>query len=411
MNSEQTRLTWRHERGRAVAHGIYETASQTFLLLIAVQFFQAGPTVKALVASGGSIGMILSPVIVTFASRMGWTPSQTAARLALLGALSFLVAALWPVLPVFTVCSVAGMTGSMSAIPMLTQIYQENYPATRRGAMYARTMMIRVGVAAAFSDLAGRFLSGRLDRFQWLLLVYAGAFALAARCLSRIPSRPLTREGGSHPFRALRYVREDRLFRWTLISWMLMGFANLMMVPLRVDYLANPRHGLAMAASTVALLTGVIPNLAKLLLSPLWGWLFDRMNFFLLRCAVNLGFALAILAFFTSRDLPGLLAGAILFGVAMAGGDVVWSLWVTKFSPPDRVADYMAVHIFSVGLRGAVAPMVAFHVAQQIPILTLGLISAGLIVAATLILAREIKLGKAPDPATTIVEKAAGQTP
>ena len=76
-----------------------------------------------------------------------------------------------------------------------------------------------------------------------LLVVFAAAFAFAAFCLARVPSRPLTALGGTHPFRALRYARSDRVFRQTLISWMFLGFATLMVGPLRVEYLANPTHG------------------------------------------------------------------------------------------------------------------------------------------------------------------------
>jgi len=46
---------------------------------------------------------------------------------------------------------------------------------------------------------------------------------------------------------------------------MFLGFATLMMAPLRVEYLANRRygvrvHGDVLTAGTVALITGVIPN-------------------------------------------------------------------------------------------------------------------------------------------------------
>ena len=37
-------------------------------------------------------------------------------------------------------------------------------------------MMIRIATAAIFSDLAGRVLSGHLDHFRWLLLIFAGFF-------------------------------------------------------------------------------------------------------------------------------------------------------------------------------------------------------------------------------------------
>ena len=74
----------------------------------------------------------------------------------------------------------------------------------------------------------------------------------------------------------------------------------------------------------IALLTGVIPNIARLILSPIWGHLFDRMNFFTLRVTLNCGFAIGIFTFFVSNSFWGLVLGAIIFGISNAGGDVAW---------------------------------------------------------------------------------------
>jgi MFS family permease len=239
------------------------------------------------------------------------------------------------------------------------------------------------------------------------LVAYAAALAFASLCLWRVPSRPLTPTASLHPLRAMRFVRSDPVFRLTLISWMFMGFANLMMLPLRVEYLANPQYGLALSTGMVALLVGVIPNAARLVMSPVWGWAFDRLNFFALRVTLNMGFAVGIVAFFSSDSMYGLVLGAVVFGIGLAGGDVAWNLWVTKFAPPERVADYMSVHTFFTGLRGLVAPLVAFHLAAHTSLPVMGGISAALIVVASAILFREVKLGKSPDPGTELVETAA----
>ncbi len=406
MTDERTRLTFRWERWRAVTAGILESAGSTFLLLIAVRWFDAGATAKALIAAGGSVGLLISPLVVSGVAALGWPVALAASRLALVGAGCFLVTALVPILPVFVVGSVLAMACSAAVIPLMTQIYQENYPETDRGRLFSKAMMIRIGVAAGFSQLAGAALSGpNISRFRWLLLGFALAYAFGSYGLSRYPSSRLTVVGGTHPFRAMRFVREDRLFRWTLGAWMLMGFANLMMIPLRVEYLANPRYGLALDVSRVALLVGVIPNLARLVMSPLWGRLFDRMNFFSLRVIVNFGFALGIVSFFTSHDTPGLVFGAIIFGISNAGGDVAWSLWVTKFAPPERVADYMSVHTFFTGVRGVVAPAVAFHLVRELSMATLGWISAALIGGSMLMLLTEVKWGKTGRRGAVLVEE------
>jgi len=400
-----TELTYRYERWRAITSGILETAGTTFLLLIAVTWFNAGATAKALVAGGGSLGLVITPLVVSAVAALGWKTAQAASRLAAVGAACFIVMAAVPVLPVFVIGSILALTASSAAIPLLTQIYQENYPEKTRGHLFSRTVMVRIGTAALFSELAGRALSENIGGFRWLLLVFAGAFACAGFLLARYPSSILTVRGGTHPLRALRFARQDVLFRQTLICWMLMGFANLMMLPMRVDYLASPKYGMDMTVGEIAFLVGVLPNAARLLLSPVWGWLFDRTNFFALRVILNLGYALGILSFFTSSSISGLICGAVVFGISNAGGDVAWSLWVTKFAPPEHVADYMSVHTCLTGVRGILAPLAGFHLARQFPIETLGWVAAGLIVASCFVLLPELWSGRKGRPAEALVEE------
>jgi MFS family permease len=86
--------------------------------------------------------------------------------------------------------------------------------------------------------------------------------------------------------------------------------------------------------------------------------------------------------------------GAIVFGISNAGGDIAWSLWVTKFAPENRVADYMSVHTFFTGVRGLLAPITAFQLAKTLPLTTLGWVSAGLIFASIALLLPEIRFGQ-----------------
>jgi MFS family permease len=407
VGDQRTRTTFFFELWRSGAAGVIETAGTTFLLLVAVRWFEAGALAKGLVAGSGSVGLLFSPVLVSLVARKGWTPSVAAARILATGAGSFLLAAIFPVLPLFCLCSVLGMASSAAIIPLLTQIYQENYPEHERGRRFSRTIMVRISMAILFGKVAGDALTGHLEKFQWLLLIFAAALALAAYCVSRCPSSPLHNDGGAHPLRALRFVREDALFRRTLVCWMFMGFANLMMAPLRVEYLASPKYNLHLSIAMIALLTSVIPNIARLGLSPVWGYLFDHMNFFALRITLNIGFAVGILAFFMSNTIWGMIAGAIIFGISNAGGDVAWSLWVTKFAPPGRVADYMSVHTFFTGARGVAAPMAAFYLAVKLNLsleMLAGICSA-LIVAATLILIPELREKKKTEGAEPLVEE------
>lgn len=404
----RTRSTYRHELLRAVSSGVLESAGTTFLLTIAVKQLQAGPLAKAMVAGAGSLGLLISPVVVAQVTAAGWAPSRAASRVLAIGAVAFLLTAILPTLPVFVVGSLIGMASSAAIIPLLTHMYQENYPEQERGRLFSRTVMVRIAAAAVASKLAGDALDLHLGRYPWLLLVFALAAGLAAYCLSRCRTGLIPHDGRGHPLRALRFVREDPLFRRTLICWMLMGFANLMMLPLRVEYLANPAYHPADAAVSVALialLTGVVPNLARLVVSPLWGYLFDHMNFFALRITLNLGFALGILTFFTTPTLSGMVTGAVIYGISNAGGDVAWSLWVTKFAPAGRVADYMAVHTFLTGVRGVLAPLAAFYGIGHLTPVALAVFSSVLIGLATVLLIPELKFGRRGQAKPALVEE------
>lgn len=375
---------------RMIAAGIIEAAATTFALLIAVRHLQAGAVGKALVASGNSVGLLLSPFLLHLAIRSGRTPVWTACRALLVGGVAFLAAAAAPSAAWYIPAAVLGLAMNSTVIPLLTHVYHDNYPPHQRGKLYARAYMLRIGAALATGALGGRWLDAHPGANGTLLLIFAGAFGLAAWAVSQMRATPLPVATDRNPLAAFRFVRHDRLFRQTLIMWMLMGFANLMMLPLRIEYLGNPRHGLARTATEIAILTAVIPNLARLAMNPVWGWLFDRVNFFALRVAVNLGFALGIAAFFTSTTETGLLTGAVVYGVSTAGGDVAWGLWVTKFAPPNRVADYMSVHTALTGVRGVIAPMAAFQLIQRFSLAGLGWFSAGLIVVATVMLIPEL---------------------
>ncbi len=384
--SVRTRKTYQLERWRAIPSGVIETASSTFLLLVAVRWFNAGAFSKALVAGAWSLGLLVSPIVASKVASLGLSAGRASGVILAGGAVGFLLPVIFSSLPVFILGILLGLAAPASVIPLVTQIYQENYPETERGRLFSRTIMLRIAAAALFSAVAGWGLNGSLTRYRWLLLIFAGANAVACLCLYRCPSQPLIDDGRNHPLRALRFIKEDVLFRRTLISWMLMGFSNLMMLPLRVEYLANPKYGRNVTLVMIAVLTSVVPNLARLGMSPVWGGLFDRMNFFALRIGLNIGFAVGILFFFLSSELPGLVLGALIYGIAISGGDVAWNLWVTKLAPAPRVADYMAVHAFLTGMRGVVAPLVGFYFAMRAPLSLVASLSTVLIALATLLL-------------------------
>jgi hypothetical protein len=379
-------LTFQLERLRAFGMGVLETASATFLLLIAHRIFSAGPGTKAIIQGSGSLGLLLSPLAVIWAAQRNLSAGTAAARLFSFGACSLTLAALTPSLTIFVAGTLVAFVSITAAAPFFAGIYEANYRPDRRGDLYSRNIIIRIAGSVSFAWAAGLL----LERRPAILLCYAAALAIGALCLHRCPAVPIRTASGSHPLRSFKVVRDDARFRWTLVSWMLMGFAKLTMFPLRVEYLSNTRYGLNLSATDIALLTSIIPNVARLCFSRAWGRLFDRMDFLTLRAILNTGFMLGILSFFTGNGWTGLTAGAVLFGISNAGADVAWTLWVTKFAPHGRVTEYMAVHTFLTGLRGIVAPFAAFYLASHAGIGPTATFMALMILAASLILSRKV---------------------
>ena len=79
--TSRTQITYRYERLRAVSAGVIETAANTFLLLIAVRAYHSGALWKSAVAAGSSLGLLLTPVVVSIVTKRGWAPSRAASRL------------------------------------------------------------------------------------------------------------------------------------------------------------------------------------------------------------------------------------------------------------------------------------------------------------------------------------------
>jgi len=114
------------------------------------------------------------------------------------------------------------------------------------------------------------------------------------------------------------------------------------------------------------------------------------MNLCMLRVTIYLAFAAGIAVFFTGDSWAGLILGAMVFGVALSGGDLAWRLWATKFAPSHRVADYMSVHTILTGVRGVLAPLLAFQLIAILSIKTMSVICTGIIVVALLLPAPEL---------------------
>lgn len=385
------------ERCRAVMMGVFESAPNLFILLIIVRWFDGTPADKALVASAGYAGLLLAPLALFVQRGLGLTAPRGMCILLATSAVAMTVAGMAQGKTLFTLSAAIAMTLQSASTPLLTGVYASNIPATLRGRYFSHCSTIRMVISIAFAAAAGWALSGRLEMWPALIAGYVIVLAVAAWLVQRIPTDASPDQPITPMLACFALLKSDRVLRETTIAWNLLGFGNLMMVPLRVEYLANGQYGLHLSEVDVAMLASTIPNVAKMLTTGMWGRLFDTMNFFSLRMVLNLSFVLGTLSFFATGSWTLLALSSVFLGFTTAGGEVAWNLWVTKFAPPDKVPDYMAVHTFFSGLRGIIAPCVGFFLLQYMPIQTLSWISAILMFSSVLVLARTQKAWQPAD--------------
>lgn len=382
---QATRRTFHNELWRSLPAGVLDAMASTFGMLIAVRVFHLGHVEKSIFLSATSGGLITSLFVVPLLLRARSTIAGTAARVQMLGGACMAAAALFPREPwVFIIGLSLGLFCFSMQIPLMTQIYRLNYPEAQRGRLYAITGVTRSAAAVGFGFFGGWLLGLEVDNYVWLLWCFAASGFLSGWWTHGLPAVAWdSSEGGARLWSALRWVRDDRDFRTLLISWMMMGVGNLVAASLFVEYLANPRHGINLPEREVAWITGVVPVAVRMISSYPWGLIYDRVGLFTVRSILNVIFAVAILTFFVGQGYLSWCVGMGLWGMANAGGNVTWGLWVTKLAPKHAVAEYMSVHSFLTGFRGLLAPPLAFAALQVMSFQTLGILCSAAILSAS----------------------------
>ena len=391
---ERARKTYQLDLVRGAFRGIITAGTQTFALFIAIRYFEAGDAAKSLIGAAPFIGMFLSLFTVHYLSKTGWKKSTCGALPALICGVALLVSSRAETLPAYTTWVTLAFICLHLLTPFLTAIYNDNYPEDQRGAYYSLPVVLTVVFGVVFGFVGSSLMDRDPQFFHWVLVILGLAGLGKAWAIWAMPSGPVEPGAFKHPLGNFKYVIRDRSFGYVLLTWFIMGFANLWVLPLRVDYITNPVYGIEGSALMVATLITIIPDGVRALAIPFMARLFDRVNFIVLRMVLNVIFGLGIALFFLTRDPVIIGLGSALIGLAFAGGTIAWALWVTKYAPPGRVAAYMSVHVSLTGIRGTFGPMIGFWAVHQVGPVMVGWISFSLMFLATLMLIPEIRHGR-----------------
>ena len=392
--SELHRKTYKYDLWRGFFEGVLSSGIQTFALFIAIRYYNAGEGLKSLIAAAPFIGMILSLPLVHYTAGKGLKKSWCSAVPSALASVCLIIAAWIPSLEFYALMITISYICRSAAIPYLTSIYSDNYPHLKRAASFSKPLLLTVAISSLFGLAGSLLLEMNIIYFNWVFTV-VGICALAkAWAISSMPSKVIEKTSHSHPFGNFKYTITDREFGYVLLTWFIMGFANLWVLPLRVDYIASTTYGIEASPVIVALIITVIPETIRFLFIPFWARLFDRMNFIVLRMILNVLFGIGIALFFISKNLLVIGTGSALIGLAFAGGSIAWALWVTKYAPSGKVSAYMSVHVCLTGIRGTIGPIIGYWAAAQVGATMTGWISCGLMILATVMLLPEIKHGR-----------------
>jgi MFS family permease len=293
-------------------------------------------------------------------------------------------------LPLFLVLIFLFHATAIAVVPHRGALLHTNYPPAVRGRMYGLAMAVMFLGAALTAKLAGNL----LDRDpRWLRVVFPAAALLGAPgllLLGRIRWRRQRRR--RDPVRArpglemreawreaFRILREDKAFRTYEIGFMLYGCGFLCSVGLLVLY-AEDELGLTYDQWTSAQFLSY--PLAQVIGAALLGRVADRLGI-VRTTAVSfglLGLFFGLMPFV--RSATGLVAAYAVWGVAMAGVSLGWSLGPLHFAAERRAHMYTAVHFSLVGVRSLFAPLLGYLVERTFSYPAAFGLSVGLVLVA-----------------------------
>jgi MFS family permease len=332
----------------------------TITLLLAIRIFHAPNGIKSALAALTWVGGMVAPFTTRLAARSGWPAARLGACLFALIGCCFLGTAAAGELWTFLLLIGGASVFYRSEGSVLIGMYVDNYPEGKRASRLALGLTLAALMSVAFGQGSGIILDWGLRLYRPLLCAIAACSFLCALCLLPIPTAPVRepkdrRSGGYFPI-----LLGDRIFARLVIHFTLVGIAYQMLIPMKMEYLANDRYGLQLSNCTVMAIAWVVPNVARVLSTQLIGLLFDRFRLIPVRVAANLLTFVSMVTIFHGRTIGVLLFGAALQGVAMAASFVLHSLWISKVTDGERVSAYMSLYLVATGLRSVAAPLLGY---------------------------------------------------
>ncbi len=273
-------------------------------------------------------------------------------------------------LAIFCVMTVLARIAWSGILVIRAAVWRANYARIWRARVAARIVQIASLLVAAYSAMIGLLLDWNADAFRPAFILGAACALFAARVNRKARVRrqrqliaaelaEQTLQGRRLSLSLLAAVlRRDNDFRHYMMSMMVFGSGNLMLLPILVITLKEQLH---MQQLQQVMVTSSLPLLVLCFSVPFWGRLLDRHHIFGYR-AIHSWFFVAASTLFSVAVISGekelLWPASIILGAAYAGGHLGWNLGHNDFSSDANASHYMAIHVTLTGLRGLVMPLI-----------------------------------------------------
>ena len=253
------------------------------------------------------------------------------------------------------------LTFCLNGLNSINSEFNSFFFSGNRGKQFSRVMIYFI-LGTIISTFLYRYLFDYLRvSFEIILLVGAGYCLGAYSSVRYFPTKKMS-EGKAISFKQLiDILKNDHFFVKISFAWFLLGFANLWIMPYRVNVLIEPTFKFQYSVGLVLLLLNVIPEIFHLIFLPLFGKMFDKVNFIVARIVTATLFASSIASFFLGETLFLHLISSVFWGCAKAGGSIQWKLWVNKFAPANQVSLYALLHNGLTGIRMIMGSLIGLY--------------------------------------------------
>jgi len=256
------------------------------------------------------------------------------------------------------------------------RLLQQHIRIGSHGGVFGIANGIRMAAAALFSWLGGHWMDTVAGGYRHLYAV-AGMITLFSTVIyATMPTKDdpaAARQGLNRTLllgplvEAWQLLKRRGDFVRYQIGFMLYGMAFIGMLPVVPLFLVDD---LKLDYTTIGLAKGTIFQIVMIPSIAIFGKLYDRMTPHRMASRVFTALALYPLLLISSWYLPqywrGLtvFAAFALFGAAMGGVSVLWSVSSVTFAGEEDAGVYQALHMAATAVRGTLAPLLALLVMQ-----------------------------------------------